>query len=793
MLPSKKFYPTRIRLNHRQLKHFVSAPTPNLLYYVNDREVFELNVATNEQRLIANIRFQARCLAAGCGWVCIGGENNGDFAAIDLHRDDRPSDVDSRLPLDLGLSNATSSALERLLASANDLHRLPEVKQDKKVGNDIVNGITIHRMQDHNEHDKEEVFAVLSNNDKTVRMFSLTKYEERHVLEFNTEMNHASISPDGQTLVAVGDLPLAFFYKRVKPDQARKFSARGAPLEDQWEFLEMVKLHAIRNHLDPHLGDGYFTTAWSPSSRLCAVASEAGYITVFDVDLLRSKDWDYVEDSILKIIPSSRPNTIQGAVRTMSFAPRPLDLLVWTENHERVGVADLRTGLSTRQTIELRRDMQELEKIEITTRDSIDDSQDLLREADFQSSFLRAIGESNNSAAYNLATEYIESASEARRRRREAGLPAYDDDPMELSAEERRYLSLLGRERENQSSAAPDTAATRYVQVRGSRSFVPWADPDEFPPLSSARNTQRSTPSEPLSTVEELRNYMRDRHRTAEPTSGESREARRSTSLVMPSELSGSRTAGNDRDIINALSIPSSLSADRNISPSPGSHTNRTSTQAQSEVGRPRTAGLQAAQDSSAPSGQSRTGLSEEESRRRRQREQILESRLFRAAQQQVANHPRRQGEPRTAAQILASRTLPPSIATAGPGARANLSADGDSSAEDGDASSARRELRRQRQQNFEIEQTLHRAAQRTIQRETWRMEASALDRHDDALLQLTRTSLTRPDYMSPGLLTAGVALSSDGRRIFVGTTEGIFELEVNVRERKMRPAIRLR
>lgn len=57
---------------------------------------------------------------------------------------------------------------------------------------------------------------MLRNNDQSVRIFSLTQSRLLETLEFPIAMNHASISPDGKLLLAVGDRHTAFFCKRAR-------------------------------------------------------------------------------------------------------------------------------------------------------------------------------------------------------------------------------------------------------------------------------------------------------------------------------------------------------------------------------------------------------------------------------------------------------------------------------------------------------------------------------------------------------------------------------------------------
>ena len=82
---------------------------------------------------------------------------------------------------------------------------------------------------------------MLRNNDQSVRIFSLTQSRLLETLEFPIAMNHASISPDGKLLLAVGDRHTAFFFKR-----ARLFSALSDGVSSyakyEWHEIAALKL-----------------------------------------------------------------------------------------------------------------------------------------------------------------------------------------------------------------------------------------------------------------------------------------------------------------------------------------------------------------------------------------------------------------------------------------------------------------------------------------------------------------------------------------------------------------------
>jgi WD40 repeat protein len=418
---------------HYQLRHFISSPEPDLVYYASGADIYCLNAATRTQTLVTTLPWEARCTASGHGYVCVGGERLGNFAVVKVtgFPPTDPSDVDASLPLDF------EHRLPRppQLGAASRVHL-------EKVGTDIVNSISIHKLPAE-EGGRDEVVAVLTNNDKTVRLYSLTKNLELAVLDLPFAMNHATMSPDGQLLVAVGDAPIGFFFERTKSRKPNSKTPEGfiQSSPPEWELSQHVTLHRPASSL----AEGYFTTAWSPSGRLCAMGSECGYITVFDVELL--KIVEYGEDAIVQVISSTRPEIDQapGAVRTMQFSPAPWDLLIWSEAQGRVCVADLRAGLKVKQTLILDPKEEGLEKVEIADFDLTlsPEMHELRREADFIRRYRRALDAEGTAAAVNAANEYFEADSERQRLHRRLGVVESDNDPHGLTARERQVLEAL--------------------------------------------------------------------------------------------------------------------------------------------------------------------------------------------------------------------------------------------------------------------------------------------------------------------------------------------------------------
>ena len=486
---NKSFYPLRIPVSHWQLRHYISHPEPDVLYYASGHDIYALNTASKKRKLLVTLPFEARCTAGGYGWICVGGEDEGHFAAIKVD----------------GGAHATA---ERW----GEGQRAASVKVER-IGDEIVNSISIHRVQDEDAH-LDDIVAVLTNNDKTVRVYSLPQSLETRVLDLPFAMNHATISPDGQTMIAVGDYNKAFFFRREilsSPPQIHKPHNRLTSSSLGWTLTSVVDLR----YGDAESTRGFFTTAWSPNGRLVATGSEGGYITVFDVDMLVDADLDD-RDAVVAVVPSSRPdvaNPYPGAVRSMMFSPEPWDLLVWAEDQGRVCIGDLRTGLKTRQVVSLDPKDKDLDRIVLDELEpesndfSVRDLDEL--EQEFLSRYRNA---GDNATAANFANDYIE----ARRRTRvhqiqsqrqetanaqQAGQSARDDgntrlrqmrerrrmngeDPQGLTPQEQVILDTLRATRQREEARSQG----------GNPRTVNYTTPDLFRDTGGGERSRSGTP-----------------------------------------------------------------------------------------------------------------------------------------------------------------------------------------------------------------------------------------------------------------------------------------------------------
>ena len=407
------------------------------------------------------LEFNARCTASGHGYACVAGGSNGNLAVVKV------------------AENAVTSSRAPNMPELPSQSMASNVKYDN-VGQDIINSITIHKSQTPGYDD--DVVAVLSNNDHTVRIYSLKHKEEVRCLDFPFAMNHAIISPDGNWMVAVGDQEDAYFFKRAETQKPRTRGApmtRASPAPQEWLLSAEVPLHAPRAN---HHAD-YFCAAWAPSSRLCAMASECGYITVLDTALLQLLPRD--DDAIVTVIKSTRPGigSGPGSVRTMQFSPSPWDLLIWSEDQARVCVADLRSGLKRKQVLTLDAHSPAVERVEMS---DVESDLDVLR--DVASRRVRSqLDEDDLAIVRNWASNYRERSAAGRQRsRRLLGVVESDNDPHALTPQEQQILLALGttqasndeRERTERPVNARNTDTTSTAATDGG----PWA-----PDLDSLR------------------------------------------------------------------------------------------------------------------------------------------------------------------------------------------------------------------------------------------------------------------------------------------------------------------
>jgi WD40 repeat protein len=88
--------------------------------------------------------------------------------------------------------------------------------------------------------------------------------------------------------------------------------------------------------------DSSFSTSFSCTSSMFAVASQDGFVSVWDRRFARTATASFSSGK-LKTMKTTRAGSPYGAARLVRFSQGPLDLLMFTEQREYVHLVDART------------------------------------------------------------------------------------------------------------------------------------------------------------------------------------------------------------------------------------------------------------------------------------------------------------------------------------------------------------------------------------------------------------------------------------------------------------------
>ncbi|KXS18570.1 WD40 repeat-like protein [Gonapodya prolifera JEL478] len=177
------------------------------------------------------------------------------------------------------------------------------------VGGSINNALSISRHLG-------DVRLLVCNNDETIKVFSLPTLEKIGNITLPTAVNYAAVSPDGRKLVAVGDSNQAFLYEMAN------------------NTYNKVAMLTTSN-------DAGFSCAWNHASDKFAVASQDGFVSV----------WDIRSSEKLCQVGSKQHPQVKGACRSVKFSPTgSIDLLVYSEHVSYFSLLDART-FNERQTV----------------------------------------------------------------------------------------------------------------------------------------------------------------------------------------------------------------------------------------------------------------------------------------------------------------------------------------------------------------------------------------------------------------------------------------------------------
>ncbi|KAF9974607.1 hypothetical protein BGZ73_001976 [Actinomortierella ambigua] len=149
-----------------------------------------------------------------------------------------------------------------------------------------------------------------SNNDETIKVYSLPGLEPLTSIQLPVAVNYASVSPDGRKMVAVGDSNEVFVF----------------------DITVAAGYHRIGTYTATR--DASFSCAWNQSSDKFAVASQDGFVSI----------WDIRHSEKLCTLGSKQHPLVKGATRCVKFSSSgSVDLLVYSEHVSYVNLVDART------------------------------------------------------------------------------------------------------------------------------------------------------------------------------------------------------------------------------------------------------------------------------------------------------------------------------------------------------------------------------------------------------------------------------------------------------------------
>ncbi|KAK4234670.1 hypothetical protein C8A03DRAFT_47057 [Achaetomium macrosporum] len=529
----RRHFRTGVRWQHWQLRSLIGVDGQNTVYFpvpsTDNRSCYvqQLNTKTRETETVKRLSFNPRCLVARNGWVCCGGEL-GIFSSFrvgaNIQNNVQPDD---RLPLSLNLSEANSS----LLAQARSDKNL--VAQSTTFGKERVNCITLWfppTLVEPCEGAYRQDVAVLAHNDRSVMVVSLQDQEVLDKITYPDYMNRGVISPDGQLLVAISDDPYLYIHERKEKSSESGMSSRAAdrPVYE-WSSCGRIQLKSqskddqsdnrfgalpriplgVRRSLTGSRGS--FAACFSSTGRYLAVGTQYGTISIFDATALNVAG----ADPLVMTFKTSRPNAEFGAVRDMAFSPSTTDLLAWTEDRGRVGIADIRAGFDARQILYLDRE-DDFEHLAVTDRSTIDPrllEQRLDRSETLLSSFANALDTSLDISRQNRHSE-----GQGALARYNVPLTAEETAVLEAIQDFRRrqdqHSSASNRDgRENGSNSAGHSGGG---SGSGSSTRTPWGEraarTTEGPRTRERTASVSRAVNEILDNIRDQRERIRDTH-----------------------------------------------------------------------------------------------------------------------------------------------------------------------------------------------------------------------------------------------------------------------------------------
>ena len=239
-----------------------------------------------------------------------------------------------------------------------------------------------------------------------------------------------------------------------------------------------------------------------------------------------------------------------GAIRAMSFAPAPWDLLAWAEDQGRVCVTDLRHRFFSRQTIELDVDSPDLNRIHMSAYDDGDRIAEQ-RQMEIQARFImhqrEALAAQNYPASISHTADYLEAAAaqSARRRRmineNHAGmrdvLADFNEDSILTERERQTLEAMIGRTSSRDDDDGTGAGNSQWNPYSMNYTYGAETSPSARPSDMHGHSNSPSSNTPPAGRQENIRDFIRQRsleHNLERNRSGSrSYQPRRRSSVVI--------------------------------------------------------------------------------------------------------------------------------------------------------------------------------------------------------------------------------------------------------------------
>ncbi|KAI0193470.1 hypothetical protein F4808DRAFT_358966 [Astrocystis sublimbata] len=377
----RKHYRTQISPIHWQLRSLISAERDGIVVFpagINNTHITRFDTRTRECETIKVINFHPRCLVASGRWICCGGEG-GEFAIISEAASSSSLSTADTTAHSVEPANvptpAVASAVALASATEHALDRNPTLAAEPSMAElrrDMLN--IVEQMSG-----SAKTWSVTYRSFGDQRVNCITIWQPPK-MPCPARPQHCAYSfpvailANNDKTISIVDLGEADIIDELQcPDCVNRgvISPDGSLLvaicDDPFLYVhvrcaspgqsglpyEWAPLPRIRLQ-DQSVRDtsdcrGSFAACFSHSGKYLAVGTQYGTISIFDVAAFA----DPARDPLVTYFSSARAPSDNGAVRDMAFSPGPYDLLAWTEHRGRIGVADARTNFTKRQIISI--------------------------------------------------------------------------------------------------------------------------------------------------------------------------------------------------------------------------------------------------------------------------------------------------------------------------------------------------------------------------------------------------------------------------------------------------------